>query len=82
MAPLAPLATLNGDNGYPLAPMVMAKMAPMAYPIAIGANGDRHWRQLRSPLVAIGAIRMVPMAPLRSDTKNEIAIIGKESQWH
>ena len=35
----------NGANGDQLAPMVMEKMAPMAYPITIGANDDHHWRQ-------------------------------------
>ena len=42
-SPLAPMATINGANGDPLAPMVMDVMAPMEHPIAIGSNGDHHW---------------------------------------
>ena len=43
MAPFAPMATKNGANGDPLAPMAMDLMAPMVQPIAIGTNDDQHW---------------------------------------
>ena len=33
----------NGANGNPLAPMATGLMVSMVHPIAIGANGDRHW---------------------------------------
>ena len=79
---MAPLAPLNGTIGAPLVPMVMAIMAPMVHPIAIGTIGDRHWYQWRLPLDAIGAIWMAPMVPLESDTANEIAIKGEWPQWN
>ena len=72
---MAPLALLDGTNGHPLAPMVMAKMAPMVHPIAIG---DHQWCHLNGANGAItkqyygrdrhkmGVVPMAPMVPMVS----------------
>ena len=48
------LALQSGANGSPYDPMAIWPMAPMTIVIAIGANGDLHWRHplapMRSPL--------------------------------
>ena len=64
------MATKDGANGDPLAPMTMDLMAPMVHPIAISAKDNHHWRQLRSSFVINGSILM---APFRGDVSSTIA---------
>ena len=73
LAPFAPMVTNNGANGDPLVPLVMDQMVPMVLPIALGANDDHHWDQLRSPLVVNGAISMAPLASFCGDVKVQIS---------